>query len=634
MSSFFAIVSTDLRAVDQDLPDRMMTSLAFLGSERFGVWRDEQVALGQHLFVTTPQARQEQTPTHDAEAQLTLAWDGRIDNRDELAVKLGFDAAIRNEAPDSLFVLAAYKKWQQRCVDHLVGDFAFAIWDARCRQLFCARDSQGLRPLYYRSDAHKVLIASDVQALLEAKDMPRRADMNHVEREILNQNRDHNSTHFEGIYRLCNASALLVKDGKVKTWRWWKPSFRAIRYKTDAEYGDHYRDLLQQAVGVRLRSIGSISADLSGGLDSASVVCHGTRLLASGNVDAESDRMQTYALALAEYDRWPKPDERERIEMVLAQEDVDHHYVVNQDYDFSSLLDGCVKDYRGGPLHIGGGYAKALEMRRDAGCRVNLMGQGGDEATTSEAVINYFDFIYRLRPDLIWRDIKRYQADNPDLTLRNIAGIRIKGVLNQTPPRGDDAGLSHARDKHHVATDGLIRKRIVNLGSNRNRLAGLPLTIGRDVYNNIMKADYSQLILLQKIMGIDARLPMRDQRLVEFVMRVPAEIQRQGRWGRRLVRLAGQDILPTGVQWNRDKDGSTQPDLLRFMLQSRDRTAALTKQLEKSDQLNQLIDFSLIRQNLAELPNTPNPNRHEPVHMGKTMRAVKTAWFLQRQGLL
>jgi asparagine synthase (glutamine-hydrolysing) len=157
--------------VDPHDLDAIASMLVHRGPERTGTWHGGSVAFGHTLLATTPEARLEKLPHVHAASGCAITGDVRIDNRDELLARLRLDdrGTIIGEVQ---LVLAAYLEWGEACVERLLGDFAFAIWDQRARRLFCARDPMGMRPLYYTHTAAWFMFASEPRAILVVPHVP------------------------------------------------------------------------------------------------------------------------------------------------------------------------------------------------------------------------------------------------------------------------------------------------------------------------------------------------------------------------------------------------------------------------------------------------------------------------------
>jgi len=135
MSGIAGIVNFDGAPIDRDLLQRLTMSMTFRGPDAQATWIDGHVGFGHTLLRTTYEAETEQQPlTLDGKVWLTA--DARIDG-------------VRATSNDAELILQAYETWKTDCAKHLIGDFAFAIWDTTTRTLFCARDHFGVKPFYY-----------------------------------------------------------------------------------------------------------------------------------------------------------------------------------------------------------------------------------------------------------------------------------------------------------------------------------------------------------------------------------------------------------------------------------------------------------------------------------------------------
>ena len=157
MSGIAGIFNRDGRPVDPDLLARMTDAIAHRGPDGAGHWADGAVGFGHQMLCTAPESLHEQQPWRDETGQLCLVLDGRVDNRAELQRALAAAGAHLGEDTDAELVLQSYEVWGEACPKRIIGDFAFAIWDARKQQLFCARDFLGIKPFYYYADERTFL---------------------------------------------------------------------------------------------------------------------------------------------------------------------------------------------------------------------------------------------------------------------------------------------------------------------------------------------------------------------------------------------------------------------------------------------------------------------------------------------
>ena len=282
MSGLAGIYNFDGRAVDPAILGRMLEAIAHRGPDGIGHRTHDFISLGSAVLYTTPGPLREARPLYDDLAGLSIAMDGRIDNRDELAAALAGSSRTNTDAE---LVLRAYQRWGEESPRRLLGDFAYAIWDSRARRLFCARDHLGLRPFYYFTDGRVFLWASEIQQLLRHPSVPRRPNEGMVAEYLADEITNLHETLYRGIFRLPPAHFLVVEPSGLRKKRYWDIDLSyQLRYKTDQEYADHFRHAFKEAVRCRLRSQGPVAADLSGGVDSSCVVGMCQSLFHDGSV--------------------------------------------------------------------------------------------------------------------------------------------------------------------------------------------------------------------------------------------------------------------------------------------------------------------------------------------------------------
>ncbi|HET7875173.1 MAG TPA: asparagine synthase-related protein, partial [Methylomirabilota bacterium] len=295
MSGIAGLYRLDGGPVDPVLLRAMTDAVAHRGPDGGDCWVDGPIGLGHRLLRSTPESAQEKQPLSDESGDLCLVLDGRIDNRGELRAALAPDGLRLRSDSDGELVLRAYARWGTACPARLIGDFAFALWDNRERRLFCARDPLGVRPFYYHTDGRRFSVASELQQLLV--DPSRAAEPNEgmIAEYLACEITHREDTLYRDIFRLPPGHSLVVRPGGHVVSPYWDidPS-RAIRHGTSRDYAEHFRDVFDEAVRCRLRSANPIAAELSGGLDSSSVVATAASLAPAGR--ATGDGVETYSL--------------------------------------------------------------------------------------------------------------------------------------------------------------------------------------------------------------------------------------------------------------------------------------------------------------------------------------------------
>src|ERR1039458_3760562 len=125
----------------------MLSAQESYGPDRQVSWSDHQIAVGGNLSSSLSEDRFDLQPLWSIDRSACLVADVRLDNRADLMRELGLTRP--DELSDSSFLMAAWLSWGAKCLDHLIGGFAFAIWMPRRQEVFAARDHTGERPLFY-----------------------------------------------------------------------------------------------------------------------------------------------------------------------------------------------------------------------------------------------------------------------------------------------------------------------------------------------------------------------------------------------------------------------------------------------------------------------------------------------------
>jgi asparagine synthase (glutamine-hydrolysing) len=251
----------------------MLESLAAHGPDGYSLRPDNQfnsseqrVALGHRLLKITAQDELEAQPAagsaypYDTDATGASVWlvaDARIDNRAELAAVFGLSASETDAMPDSAFVLHAWQRWGEDCVQHLVGSFAFAVWDPRAERFFLARDHAGDRPLYYRKTPAYFAFATTARAIRTCPGVSSQLDERQLARDLIGLPSEYPSTRFRDVRQLAPGHCLTVTRDSAVDRRYWRiDSLAPIRFAHDEEYVEAFLEIFDEAVRCRLRTTG------------------------------------------------------------------------------------------------------------------------------------------------------------------------------------------------------------------------------------------------------------------------------------------------------------------------------------------------------------------------------------------
>jgi asparagine synthase (glutamine-hydrolysing) len=480
---------------------------------------------------------------HDARAGLTLAFDGSIDNRDELRKALQVRSyTFENESDDEL-VMRAYQHWDKDVVTRLRGRFALALWDARKERLLLARDRFGERPLYLAEKDGVLYFASEAKALRAA--LPLAVDLDAVRDCLVHRYVPGPRTLFAGVRKLAPASLALWQFGKLRETRYWHaPDSDMAPGRRDAHAVEGFLERLKEAV--ELQSGEGCGVLLSGGLDSAVLVAlasYRRRKVASFSLGCAGDRASELPQAA----------------QVAQRYGTEHHEVVLEP---KALVDGLPRlvALRDTPLALVSDLAlHALASEVAKSCKVVLAGEGGDE---------------------ILGGYRRYVAAKywPSAALR--AHPETLLLLAEDFPKAKTL-LGKKVDKRPEGSTDLRRM----LSSDQS---------GWLADNLIERGER-----IASAASLDLRLPFLDHRLAEYVSSLPDEQRVRGLSTKWILREAARRVLPAELP-RRRKAGwpGRARDWLRGELRETlgdhlQGTNAVTRRYYRGETLDRTIDEHL-----------------------------------------
>jgi asparagine synthase (glutamine-hydrolysing) len=559
MSGIAGVFYRKGQALDPKVLDQMLHSMSHRGPDGAGAWRESSIGLAHRAFHTTPESINEKPPVMDRSGDYALTADARIDNREELLDAVGLDRLSGRSVGDGELILAAYKKWGEKCPQWLLGDFAFAIWDRRRRVLFCARDHMGLKPFYYHLSGHLFVFASEIKALLCVPHVPRRLNEVMVADHLARNSQDKTITFYKDVLRLPPAHSITVDAEGTKVREYWEldPS-RELRLGSNDEYAEAFREVFEEAVRCRLRSAFPVGSDLSGGLDSSSVTCMARDVLGENG----GGRLHTFS-AIPEH--VAESDESAYIDAVLKQGGLHAHKLAEERMSPLSNLQNILR-YTDQPPYLAGapfnwGIRGAAHRN---GVRVVLTGLDGD-TVVDETATRLLDLAIwgrwmtlatqidalsrtsgwsrrRILHVLVARPLLPEYASQYWRTLRGTHPPESTGLVIR-PEFAQRVGLeerTHVQDLEISAEAPLSRaNHLTNLDS------GL-WTRSFELHNSISAA-----------FPVEDCHPYFDRRLVEFCLALPSAQKLDNGYGRIVMRRALDGVLPEKVRWRYSKGNYT-----------------------------------------------------------------------------
>ena len=272
MSAIAAVLHLDGRLVTSESVTRLTDAMALNGPDARDVWAEGPVGLGCASFYTVPEQLHESMPLVTGARALVL--DGRIDNRPQLRRDCaGRHVAVASDAGDGAYVMAAYEAWGVDAPAHLVGEWAFVLWDRVERRLMAARDHMARRSLRWWSDGRTLIVSSQVPGILEHPDVRAEPNEGVVAEWLAGSPATIDETLWAGIRNVAGGRVLVSTRGAApQVTRYWDPANeREPPIKHVDEAAEAVRSAVREAVRAHLRCIGTPEIELSGGWDSSTV---------------------------------------------------------------------------------------------------------------------------------------------------------------------------------------------------------------------------------------------------------------------------------------------------------------------------------------------------------------------------
>ena len=497
----------------------------------------------------------------DETSGIVLSMDGRVDNRDQLTSELNSHGYQIRTGTDAEIALRAWQCWGTEAPARVIGDFAFALWDASKRTLFCARDPLGVKGFYHFNGPGFFLCASELHQLFQDPRVVRRANEPAIADFLVRLPVDREETLFEGVLRLEPAHYLRVSPRGVECRRYYDPdASREIVYRNDDEYSGHFFSLFKEAVRCRLRTFKGVASDLSGGLDSSSIVCLTEQLRRDGE-----EKLPNFETFTVRFDIGPAA-ETEYVEEVLRKYPHRHTYLPPGMAPLGELIAQVAHylDLPDFPNSACANYTPLLGRRNDL--RVRLTGLGGDEwfGSTSFA---YADLIRQLRIIALLRKLRSDR--NPPAGFTPFPGyakaLAQYGVLPLVPDRLKAAIRPWLRPPE-------IHPLVIPAFAARTRLlerlfTKRSLPPSRSFAQQVLYRCYSSGWLPNALEGdarwtagfrLEGRYPFLDRRILEFALAIPDDQRFRPGVSKFVLRQSMRGILPERLRLRSSKADLTE----------------------------------------------------------------------------
>ncbi len=376
MSVQFGKWSFDGPPPSREFLDRVNALLAPYGPDNGNSYQKDGVSIIYRAFHTTKESRRETQP-YICESGAVITWDGRLDNREELIHLLNDSLSI--DSTDVSILSAAYERWGTDCFAKLIGDWSLSIWDPNERSLILAKDPVGARHLYYSVENNQVTWSTILDPLVLCAEKTFGLKEEYIAGWFSFLPAAH-LTPYVGIDSVPPSCFARLEPGRKIILKYWDfDPGKKVRYHRDADYEEHFRTVFAEAVRRRLRSDSPILAELSGGMDSSSIVCMADTIITRRAAD--TPRLDTLSYYADSEPNWNEFPYFTKVEEQRGRTGC--HIDVGTQRLFSP--DTVPQTFAATPGSRGGQSTKAslqfAACMASQGNRVLLSGIGGDEVT-------------------------------------------------------------------------------------------------------------------------------------------------------------------------------------------------------------------------------------------------------------
>lgn len=535
---------------DSSIIRSMTNRMKHRGPDAEGFHIDRNIALGHRRLSIIDLSEKANQPIFDASGRYCIVFNGEIYNYAELKSQLPDYPFATNG--DTEVVLAAYIQWGVSALTRLKGMFAFAIWDAKSRELFITRDRLGVKPVYFaRTDTHFVF-ASEIRAILGSGLVARKINRNALADFLLYQSFQSPDTLVENIQELPAGYYALVSDSKFEQKSYWD-----ITNLPDIEIGNNesinrrVKELLIQSVERRMVSDVPVAAFLSGGIDSSVVV---------GLMAQVSSIPETFNISFDDVEF----DESKYASIIAKKFNTRHHELRLGSEDFLQELPNAL-NAMDSPSGDGVNTYVVSKAIRKQGIKVALSGVGGDELFAGYPIFKQYEslqqrswlwkstgFIRKLAALTLRSEDIRKQRTADLLRLSDCSIFKVYPILRQV-------------NSNHTLDD--LLKSTTRISQLQQTLIDKQSAIEKfPAFSQVSIAEYlcytKQTLLrdtdqMSMAVSLEVREPFFDHELIEYVLKLP-DIYKKGNFPKSLLLRATGDLIPTEI-YDRPKKGFVFP---------------------------------------------------------------------------
>ena len=547
MSGIAGIINLNNSQVDKQKVNALKDNLAYRAQDGFQEYKDYSISLIYAKLCVTEQCAFDQQPLLDPDEDILIVSNSRLDNRNELIKKLKVDEILT----DCELILAGYKLWKEKVVDHLIGPFSFVVFDKLKQHIFSAVDHFAQKPLYFSFNDDQFIFSSDPKAvsLLD----PNLFSINHekVLDYLIFQGCVNNESFYNQIFKINKGQYIQIKENKLNISEYY--TLPTTNKPANANYAKKIREIMTEVINSQSRSNNKkISTTCSGGLDSTSIAS----LL---HKEIKHKKIQSFSVHFDNLNRddFNKTDERFFVEKFEEKFRADHKYIISQNTPLKYLEKQLERSYF--PPKSGNGYMhqEIIDEMKKREIRVLFDGFDGDSVISHGAEYlvelglesNLQKLLSEVRSacKLNGRRFSTFHTLK-NFWLKPLIPFGIKVFFN----RLSSVGITEEKKYQNLPESA---KNLVNFSKkfkdyypdesykHKKSLAAHRQSLSLPFWEEELEI----IDFIAAINGIEIRLPFMDKRVIEFCLTVPGNEKFKGGITRAYFREGMSGITPDEV---------------------------------------------------------------------------------------
>lgn len=570
--------------IDSQTLSKMLSFLQHRGPDEAGLYLERHMGLG-HRRLSIIDLKKGKQPISNEDDSMLIVCNGAIYNYIELKEELEGRGHRFKTSSDTEAILHLYEEEGKACALRLNGQFAFAIWNKKTKELFICRDRFGVKPLFYTRYKDVFIFASEVKAIFAYPDIPRAIDVEALDQVFTFWATMPSRTIFKDIFELEPGHHLYVKPGTARKERYWRLAFPldgGYERRSETYYIERLRDLLEDSVKIRLRADVAVGSYLSGGIDSSTVTSIMRRM--------SNGKLETFSVRFVDKNY----DETSYQNILIAHLGVHSNYITCGIEDIISAfpevmwhIEVPILRTAPAPLYL------LSQLARAKGYKVILTGDGADEFLLG------YDIFKEVKIRRFWA--KEPASERRPLLLKELypylpfagrVGLAyLKSIFGKGREDYDDPYYSHvirwdmtSRIKDYFSDE--LKAALKDYDSREELKAALDPKFER--WDYMAKAQYLEVVLffsnfllsaqgdrVSMANGVEMRFPFLDHRIVEFVNQIPPDVKMKVLNEKYLLKRCMEKALPKeviernkqpyrapGINFSRKKEGRNYIDEL------------------------------------------------------------------------